>query len=83
MEITLGNLERRERKLRKQERTALEIAQQQLSIPEGPELERLERYETAIKRDLHRTIDLLERLQRQRRGEPTLPTVNVKLSRDD
>lgn len=83
LEMTLENLDRQERKLRKQERTAHEIAQQQLSIPECPELERLERYETAIKRDLHRTINLLERLQRQRRGEPTLPTVNVKLSRDD
>ena len=83
LQETLLNLERRERKLRKQETTALEIIQQQLSIAEGPELERHVRYETAIKRDLHRSIDLLERLQRQRRGEPTLPTVNVKLSRDD
>jgi hypothetical protein len=83
LQVTLLNLERRERKLRKQETTALEIIQQKLSIAEGPELERHVRYETAIKRDLHRTIDLLERLQRRRRGEPTLPTLNVNLSRDD
>jgi hypothetical protein len=83
LQVTLLNLERRGRKLRKQEATALEIIQQQLSIAEGPELERHVRYETAIKRDLHRTIDLLERLQRRRRSEPTLPTLNVNLSRDD
>ena len=81
--MTLKNLDRQERKLRKQERTDLEIARQRLSIPHGHELERFQRYETTIKRDMYRAIDQLERLQRRRRGEPPPPTVNVNVSRDD
>ncbi len=83
LEICWKDLERLRRKVRQREKLAREIKLQRLSIPNGPELERLQRYETAIKRDLHRTIDLLERLQRRRRGEPPPPTVNVNLSRDD
>jgi hypothetical protein len=83
LEMTLDDLDRQERKLRKQERTDLEIAQQQQSIPKGPELERIQRYETSIKRDMYRAIDQLERLQRRRTGEPLPPTVNVKVSKDD
>ena len=69
--------------VREQERTALEIDGQWQSIPNGPELERIQRYETAINRDMYRAIDQLERLQRQRRGEPPPPTVNVKVSKDE
>jgi len=79
----LKHLDRQERKLHKKERTELEIDRQRLSIPEGLELERFQRYETAIKRDMYRAIDQLERLQRRRRGEPPPPTVNVKVSNDD
>ena len=79
----LNDLDRQERKLRKRERTDLEIAQQRLSIPMGPELEQIQRYETSIKREMYRAIDQLERLQRRRRGEPPPPTVNVKVSNDD
>jgi hypothetical protein len=68
LETVFKDLDGREQKLRKQERTDLEIAQQQLSIPKGPELERIQRYETAIKRDMYRAIDQLERLQRRRKG---------------
>ena len=80
---TLKDLDRQERKLRKQERIALEIARQRLSIPQGLELERIQRYETAIKREMRRDIDQLERLQRRRRGEPPPPTVNVNVSKDE
>ena len=79
LETTLDDLDRLERRLRKQEKVELEIAQQRLSIPNGPELETIQRYETAIMRNLHRNIDLLERLQRRRRGEPPPPTVNVNV----
>jgi hypothetical protein len=71
------------KKLRKQERTDLEIAGQRMSIPQGPELERIQRYETAIKRNMYRDIEQLERLQRRRRGEPPPPTVNLNVSKDD
>ncbi|MGA7870719.1 MAG: hypothetical protein WCA22_07450 [Candidatus Binatus sp.] len=79
----LKDLDRQERKLRKQERIALEIARQRLSIPQGLELERIQRYETAIKREMRRDIDQLERLQRRRIGEPLPPTVNVNVSKDE
>jgi len=83
LKMTLNDLDRRSRKLRRQERPDLEIAWQRLSILQGSELERIQRYETAIKRDLYRAIEQVERLQRRRRGEPLPPTVNVKVSNDD
>ncbi len=83
LEMCWKDLECLKRRVRQREKLAREIGLQRLSIPNGPELERIQRYETSIKRDLHRTIDLLERLQRRRRGEPAAQTVNVNLSRDD
>jgi len=83
LEMTLKDLDRQERKLHKQERTDLEIVRQRLSIPQASELETIQRYETAIKRDMYRAIDQLEHLQRRRRGEPPPPTVNVNVSCDD
>jgi hypothetical protein len=52
------------------------------AIPSGPGFERLQRYETSIKRDMYRAIDRLELLQRRRKGEPPPPTVNVNVSSD-
>ena len=80
---SLTDLDRQERKLHKQERIDLEIVRQRLSIPQGPDLENIQRYEAAIKRDLYRAIDQLDRLQRRRRGDPQPPTVNVNLSSDN
>ena len=76
-------LERLRRKARRREKLAAEIKVQRHSIPKGFALETIQRYETAIKRDMYRAIDQLERLQRRRGGEPTLPAVNVHLSHDD
>ena len=76
-------VERLRRKNHQREKLAGEIEIERLSILNGPESERFQRYETAIKRDMYRAIDQLERLQRRRRGEPTLPAVNVNLSHDD
>ena len=83
LEMTLKDLDRQERKLHKQERIDLEIVRQRLSIPRANELESIQRYETAIKRDMYRAIDQLEHLQRRREGEPPPPTVNVNVSNDD
>ncbi len=83
LEMTIKDLDRRERKLRRQEKIDLEIARQRLSIPQDLELERIQRYETSIKRDMYRAFDQLERLQRRRRGEPPTPTVNVNVSNDN
>jgi len=79
----LKQLAASKRDLRRSNKLNREIFLQRRSIPAGEELDRLQRYETAIKRDRQRTIDLLERIQRRRRGEPSAPTVNVNLSRDN
>jgi hypothetical protein len=83
----LGNcfsdLERLKIKVRRQEKAQREIDMEICGVPSGPVADRTQRYETAIKRELQRTIELLERLQRRRRGEPPGPTVNVNLSRED
>jgi hypothetical protein len=81
LETVLKDLNDRERRLREQETTDLDIARQRLSIPQGPELECIQRCETAIKREMRRDIDQLER--RRRGGEPPAPTVNVDVSKDD
>jgi hypothetical protein len=83
LELNLRNLERLKQQVRKKEMSAREIESQRLSIPSSPQLERILRYETAIKRDMFKIIEQLERLQRRRRGEPAPPTVNVKVSRED
>lgn len=48
-------------------------------LPE-PQLTKLLRYETAIERQLYKAINQLERLQRQRSGEPVPPPINVDVS---
>lgn len=83
LEMIWKDLERLRRKVRQREKLASEIKLQRLSVPGGPELERLQRYESGIKRDMYRAIDQLERLQRRRRGEALPPTVNVNVSKDD
>ena len=83
LETCWKDLERLRRKVRQREKLAGEIKLQRLSVPSGPELERIQRYETAIKRDMYRAMDQLERLQRRRRGEAQMPTVHVNVSNDD
>ena len=83
LEACWKDLGRLRRKLGQREKLAAEIRLQRLSIPNGPRFECLQRYETAIKRDMYRAIDQLERLQRRRRGEPPPPTLNVNVSKDD
>ncbi len=51
-----------------------------LAIPEGPVLDRFLRYEAVLERAFERTLAQLERMQRIRFGQPTLPEINVKLS---
>jgi len=83
LRATLSDLNRQERKLHKKEKTDLEIATQRLIIPADGALERIQRYETGIKRGMYRDIDQLERLQRRRRGETLPPAVNVNISKDE
>ena len=50
------------------------------SIPEGPGLEHLLRYETSLDRGIDRTLSQLERQQRMRRGQPVAPRIDVSLT---
>jgi hypothetical protein len=50
------------------------------SVPEGSQLERLLRYSAAISRDIERTLNQLERLQRMRCGQAVLPPINVNVT---
>jgi len=50
-------------------------------IPDNYALDRLLRYENTIERQLGRTVDRLERLQRRRQGEMTPPPLSVHLTR--
>jgi hypothetical protein len=83
LEATLKTLGRQARKLRKKEKTDLEITRLRLSILHSPQLGDFQRYETATLRNMARALAQLERLQRRRRGEPPTPTVNVNVSSDD
>jgi hypothetical protein len=58
-----------------------EIAVAQHVIPKGEALDKILRYEAAIERQLGRTVDRLERLQRRRQGEMIPPPVSVHLTR--
>lgn len=49
------------------------------SLPSADASDRILRYEAAIERQLYRAIAQLERLQRQRRGEPVPPPISVDL----
>jgi hypothetical protein len=58
-----------------------EIAVAQHVIPNGEALDKVLRYEAAIERQLGRTVDRLERLQRRRQGEMIPPPLSVHLTR--
>ena len=58
-----------------------EIAIAQHVIPNGDALDKVLRYETTIERQLGRSVDRLERLQRRRKGEMIPPPVSVRLTR--
>ena len=58
-----------------------EIAIAQHVIPNGDALDKILRYETNIERQLGRTVDRLERMQRRRKGEMIPPPVSVRLTR--
>jgi hypothetical protein len=58
-----------------------EIAIAQHIIPNSDALDKILRYETTIERQLGRSVDRLERLQRRRKGETLLPPVSVRLTR--
>jgi hypothetical protein len=57
----------------------LELESLRRGVPVGPQ-DRLLRYETAISREIERTLNQLERLQRMRRGQPVAPPISLNVS---
>jgi hypothetical protein len=60
----------------------LEAIKELLRLPLGDNLDRILRYETTIQRQLAYAINLLERLQRARKGEHVPMPVSVQVSSD-
>jgi hypothetical protein len=65
----------KKRALVETERMQLEVVSR--SIPDGPGLERLLRYEVSLNRDFDRTLSQLERTQRMRLGQPVAPRLEL------
>jgi hypothetical protein len=59
-------------------REARESVCRQVPVPQ--KLDRLLRYSASLERDIDRTLNQLERVQRIRRGQPAPPTLNVNVS---
>ena len=63
------------------ERQRLEYQSSAAIIPSHEASERLLRYETHLSREIDRTLNQLERVQRIRNGQPVPPTLNVNVTR--
>jgi hypothetical protein len=50
------------------------------NVPDGPQLDRLLRYEASLERALDRTLSQIERLQRMRLGHPVTPPIHLNVS---
>jgi len=53
---------------------------EQEAIPNTDALDKIVRYSGMVERELHRGYERLERLQRRRKGEPVLPSLNVNVA---
>ncbi len=83
-ELILGILQKEKERLSELHEEFTEIETLRLrarvmgfSLPSADASDRILRYEGAIERQLYRAIAHLERLQRQRRGEPVPPPISV------
>jgi hypothetical protein len=61
----------------------LELESIRRRIPVGDQLDRFLRYAASISRDIERTLNQLERLQRMRRGQAVPPPINVNVSSNE
>ena len=59
-------------------RAKLEV--QRRCVPESKDVDRLLKYEASLERSFDRTLNQLERIQRQRRGQPVPPRIDVNIS---
>jgi hypothetical protein len=76
----IQRLERFRKEYTKVSASKLELESLRRSIPEGPQLDRLLRYESAILREIDRTLNQLERLQRMRLGQLVPPPINLNVT---
>jgi len=58
----------------------LELESLRRTVPEGPQADRLLRYEAALSREIDRTLNQLERIQRMRLGQPVPPPINLNIT---
>jgi DNA polymerase II large subunit len=63
------------------EKLAEDAEARSFSLPSASATDKLLRYEAHVDRRLSRTMDQLERLQRQRKGENVPPPLNINLGR--
>jgi hypothetical protein len=61
-------------------RAALNAQRQAIGLPSEEEVQHIQRYESMYERQLYQAINQLERLQRRRIGEPTLPPLTVEVT---
>jgi hypothetical protein len=58
----------------------IELESLRRSVPDGPQLDRLLKYEASINREIDRTLTQLERLQRMRLGQPVSSPIKLDIS---
>ena len=49
------------------------------TVPDSSEMDRLLRYEASLERAFDRALSQLERVQKIRRGQPVVPTMDVRV----
>jgi hypothetical protein len=76
----IQRLERYEKEHASVSARKLELESLRRSVPEGPELDRLLRYNVTLSREVERTLNQLERCQRMRRGQPVPPPINLNVN---
>ena len=64
----------------RKEHAAISARRLEVEAVRLPEMDRLLRYETSISREIDRTLNQLERLQRMRLGQPVPPSINLNVT---
>lgn len=64
----------------RREDAAISARKREVEALRLPDMDRLLRYETSISREIERTLNQLERLQRMRLGQPVPPPINVNVT---
>jgi hypothetical protein len=78
----VARLKRLKRLYAKVEDERLQIESLRKSVPDGPHLDRLLRYETTLERSFDRTLSQLEHVQRIRLGQPVPPRLEIDMKVD-